>query len=70
MMSTPVVSLQVDLSNEQARALATFLKRSMFADFRGRAESDDEAMTMLEAGVEVFRSLKAQGVNPRRSRHA
>lgn len=59
------VSIQVDLTDDQAWAFAQFLKRVSYGDYRPLAVSDDEANDMIEAGELVRKMLAEQGVAPR-----
>jgi len=59
------VTLYLELSDENAWALAQLLKRLGFSDCRQLAASDDEAWQMLAAGEAVRQVLAAQGYAPR-----
>lgn len=59
------ISIQVDLTGDQAWAFAEFLKRVSYGDYRLLAVSDDEARDMIEAGELVRKMLAEQGVAPR-----
>ena len=58
-------SITLNLTESEAIALAQFLKRSGFSDYRARATSDDEAYTMQMAAAKVREALVVKGVSPR-----
>ncbi len=55
----------LDLSDEQAWALAQYLKRIGYADYRAKAENEAQAWRMIEAGDAVRVALADVGINPR-----
>jgi dissimilatory sulfite reductase (desulfoviridin) alpha/beta subunit len=59
------VSLQVDLTDEQALALAQFIKRVGWREFRGNAVDDAEAYTIRTALDLVREELADHGYAPR-----
>jgi hypothetical protein len=59
------VTLQVELPDELAWALAQFVKRLGFADCRQLAVSDDEARQMIQATEAVRTALANVGYAPR-----
>ncbi|WP_301101442.1 hypothetical protein [Propionivibrio sp.] len=59
------VSLHIELSDENAWALAQFLKRLGFSDCRSLAVSDEEAWQMIRATEAVRAALAQQGYAPR-----
>ncbi len=56
---------QIRVDEEQAEALAQFLKRTVFADYRDHAVHEREAYEMLHAGERLRRALAAAGFAPR-----
>lgn len=59
------VRLAVELTDDQALALAQFVKRAGLSDYRPLARDDDEAYLMRDAGDQVGRALAAAGFAPR-----
>lgn len=57
--------LPVRLADDEALALAQFLKRAGFSQFRAMAVSDDEAYLMVYAASQVARALADVGFSPR-----
>ena len=57
--------IQVQLSDEQAWALAEFLKRMAFNQWRALAADDQEAQQMQDAGQHLRQALAEQGFAPR-----
>ncbi len=57
--------LSIELSEEQAEALAQFCKRSTFDTFRDRAQTEDEAYLMRDAMAVIQRQLNEAGYGPR-----
>lgn len=60
-----MVELKVDLTEDQALALAQFVKRVTWSDFRQCAVDDDEAYLIGDAVNQVARSLADKGYAPR-----
>jgi hypothetical protein len=58
-------SLEIELTDEQAYALAQYLKRVQFDDFRRRAINEDDAYLMQNAAAEVRKALNDAGYDPR-----
>ncbi|MEM1279987.1 MAG: hypothetical protein AAGG53_08255 [Cyanobacteria bacterium P01_H01_bin.152] len=58
-------SITINLTESEAIALAQFLKRCGFSDYRARATSDDDAYMMQGAAAKVREALSTKGVNPR-----
>ena len=58
-------SLEIELTDEQAHALAQYLKRVQFDDFRRRAIDEDDAYVMQDAASEVRKALNDAGYDPR-----
>ena len=59
------VTLHLELSDENAWALAQFLKRLGFSDCRELAVSEEEAWQMIRAAEAVRAALAEQGYAPR-----
>ena len=59
------VTLHIELSDENAWALAQFLKRLGFSDCRALAVSEEEAWQMIRAAEAVRAALAGQGYAPR-----
>jgi hypothetical protein len=57
--------LTVELTERQAMALAQFVKRVGWTQFRTNAIDDDEAYLIREAIDAVQRELRVQGYSPR-----
>jgi hypothetical protein len=58
-------SLEIELTDEQAYALAQYLKRVQYDDFRRRAINEDDAYLMQNAASEVRKALNDAGYDPR-----
>lgn len=59
------VAISVDLPLQEAWALAEFLKRSGFSDFRTKAATDEEAYRMQDGAETIRKALAEAGVAPR-----
>jgi hypothetical protein len=59
------VTLEVELPDELAWALAQFVKRLTFSDCRELAVSEEEAWQMIHATEMVRAALARQGYAPR-----
>ena len=59
------VTLHIELSDENAWALAQLLKRLGFSDCRQLASSKEEAWQMIHAAIAVRAALTEQGYAPR-----
>ena len=59
------IRVQVELPEEEAWALAQFLKRAGYTDYRGQAIDEDEASRMRDAGERLREALAGAGVAPR-----
>jgi hypothetical protein len=57
--------LDCELTDDQARDLAQFLKRMGFSDFRSKATDDAEAYGMQAASNQVADALREAGYAPR-----
>ena len=57
--------VQVELPDGLAWALAEFLKRAGYRDYRELAADDQEAWDMLEAGERLRAALVDKGIAPR-----
>jgi hypothetical protein len=59
------ITVQIDLPQDQAWALAQLLKRIGYSDCRALAEDDQQAYQMIQAAEQVRRALADAGVAPR-----
>jgi hypothetical protein len=59
------LTITVELTDEEALALAQFLKRVGFTEWRNNAVDNDEAYVMAGACDKVAKALAEQGYNPR-----
>lgn len=59
------ITVQLQLSDKQAWALAQLLKRIGFSDCRGLAEDDEQARLMIAAAESVRAALAEAGYAPR-----
>ena len=59
------VTIKVELTDEEAYALAQYLKRAIFEDYRKRALNDDDAYIMQSAVAEIRKALAKAGCEPR-----
>lgn len=59
------MTIQVELSDDQAWAFAEFLKRVGYGDYRPLAVDESEAYDMIYAGGKVRAALAEQGYAPR-----
>ncbi|RJF91951.1 DUF7706 family protein [Noviherbaspirillum saxi] len=57
--------IEVNLPDELAWALAEFLKRAGYSDYRQLAVSEQEAYDMQDAGEKVRAALAERGIAPR-----
>jgi hypothetical protein len=64
-MQNAIVPITLYLSDEQAWALAQFLKRAGFDDYRRLAVDNDEAYVMRDVGEVVRAHLALAGYAPR-----
>lgn len=62
---TAQVTIQAELSGQQAWALAEFLKRVGFSDVRPLAVDEREAYDMIYASEKVRAALAEKGYAPR-----
>ncbi|MBW2011201.1 MAG: hypothetical protein JRI32_06030 [Deltaproteobacteria bacterium] len=60
-----MVTITVEMTESEAMALAQFLKRVGFTDFRSNAVSEDEAYTMIDASEKIRKELAEVGFAPR-----
>ena len=60
-----LIKINVVLSEPEALALAQFIKRTGFTDYREKAVSETEAYVMQNAGEMVGRALAELGIKPR-----
>jgi len=59
------MKLTIELPDEQAWALAQYLKRIGYADYRERSAGEEEARLMFEAGEALRAALADEGCAPR-----
>jgi hypothetical protein len=59
------MNFQVELSDEQAWAMAQWLKRAGLSEWRALAVDDEQARQMQDAGEELRQELAFQGYAPR-----
>ncbi len=59
------VTVELDLSDTQALALAQFVKRVTWSDFRACAVDDAEAYLIGDAIAQVAKGLADKGYEPR-----
>lgn len=57
--------IEIELSGEEAWALAQFLKRAGYDHYRRLAQDDEEGDKMRDAGERVRRVLSEAGCAPR-----
>lgn len=62
---TDIVSLNSEMSSDEAEALSDFLKRVGFSDFRSLAKSDEEAYLMQAGAAKLAQALAEAGYAPR-----
>lgn len=56
------MTLKLDLIAVEAEALAQFLKRVQFDDFKHRAVDENEAYLMQDAAIKLKKALAEQGL--------
>ncbi|CUI02847.1 hypothetical protein BN2497_11625 [Janthinobacterium sp. CG23_2] len=59
------MNINVELPDDLAWALAQFLKRVGYNDYRALAVDEQEAYEMVDAGEKVRAALADQGIAPR-----
>jgi hypothetical protein len=59
------LTINVELSNGEALALAQFFKRVCLSNYEELAANQDEAYKMQEAGIKLQQALAEKGVSPR-----
>ena len=59
------MQFSIELTEDQAWALAQYLKRIAYSDYRAHAASETEAWQMSDAGDALRLALAEAGVNPR-----
>lgn len=57
--------LNAEIPADEAEALAEFLKRVGYSDFRSLAKSDEEAYLMQAGAAKVAKALAEAGYDPR-----
>lgn len=60
-----MVTITAELTEEQAEALAQFIKRAGHSTFKEHAKNEAEAYTMLIAANTIGTELAHAGFNPR-----
>lgn len=60
-----MTTLITELPNNAAWALAEFLKRASYSDYRQLAANAQEAQDMQEAAEQLRKALAEQGIAPR-----
>lgn len=60
-----MVKLTINLTDEQALALAQFLKRAGLSDYRSLSANKEEAYLMVGAGEAIREELRQGGFEPR-----
>ena len=60
-----MMNIEVELSDEQAWALAEFLKRAGYGDYQVLAANEREACDMRDAGEKMRAALAELGYAPR-----
>ena len=61
----PTVRVELELGQAEAWALAEFIKRALWDDYRRRAINELEAQQMRAAAEAIGRALAEVGVAPR-----
>jgi hypothetical protein len=64
-MSRIKVKISVELEDDEAWTYAQFLKRVLLDDYKARAQDEDEAYRMRDAGLKVQEALRDAGYDPR-----
>lgn len=64
-MSGEKITVTVELTDEQAQALAQYLKRYIWTDVRQSAASDEEAYSMRDAFNAMQYALTDAGYSPK-----
>lgn len=59
------VCISFELPEDEAEALAQFLKRAGFSEYRALSVNDEEAYNMRAAADKVQKALAEVGFNPR-----
>jgi len=57
--------IQIELTNTEAMALAQFLKRACFSDYRSNAVDEEEAYQIRDAASHLQDALALKGFAPR-----
>lgn len=60
-----MIKIEIDLSKNQAEALAQFVKRVGIEDLKHLAFNEDEAYLMLDAILRIQTELSEKGFAPR-----
>ncbi|EDC6187939.1 hypothetical protein GAV31_22600 [Salmonella enterica subsp. enterica] len=64
-MNNEKVTVALELTEDEAWALAQFVKRTSHSDCEKIATSEDEAYLMMDGVNAVMRSLAEAGISPR-----
>lgn len=64
-MAEKTITLTAELTDAEALALAQFMKRVGFSEWRQNAVDDDEAYLMRDGCDKIARALAEQGYSPR-----
>lgn len=59
------MKLDLDMTSAEAEALAQFIKRAQYDDFKRRAVDEDEAYLMQDAATKLSKALADKGYMPR-----
>jgi hypothetical protein len=59
-----MVTLKLELKTAEALAIAEFLKRTTFADYKVNAKSENDAYLMMYACDKIRIALNEQGIRP------
>lgn len=59
------VTIDIEMTPQEALDLAQFCKRVGFSDFRSNAQSENEAYRMVYAHALVYEALRRHGFHPR-----
>ena len=60
-----MVTIQVELTENEALAFAQFLKRATLSDYRDGAANEEESFLMQHAGESIRKALAESGFAPR-----
>ncbi len=60
-----MIDLKIEITDKQAMALAQFLKRAGYSDYRSKSIDDDEAYDMQYAAEKLRNALAEKDFAPR-----